>query len=340
WAGASSRPPGFTSPRGLDVAPTPASSLEVEDALLRVGERLGLKVMLLRLVAAELPDNPWMLDLSLEDEADLVRARTSHLCGSSCQASRSGCLTAFKVEDVVSKRTGRVMAIEHVSATGPSASPSCCGRSPQAVTIKLAAGACPSMEAIRTVPVDAKPPRGFDATLFDLLPDAVLYATCPGFAVRDANAACLRLFGLTRAQLLAGAGPDLGLGEDQLAALLRGEPVSLERTLRLGEGAALPAHLTLTPTGPFKGEPVGVVIVVRDLAERKRFEAVLQNAPAQILTIDRKGRILTLNRSVRGAEAAGLVGIDAYSTVAEEDRERVRALVEGAMLTGQPVEYE
>ncbi len=196
------------------------------------------------------------------------------------------------------------------------------------------------MEAIRTVPVDAKPPRGFDATLFDLLPDAVLYATCPGFAVRDANAACLRLFGLTRAQLLAGAGPDLGLGEDQLAALLRGEPVSLERTLRLGEGAALPAHLTLTPTGPFKGEPVGVVIVVRDLAERKRFEAVLQNAPAQILTIDRKGRILTLNRSVRGAEAAGLVGIDAYSTVAEEDRERVRALVEGAMLTGQPVEYE
>jgi len=101
------------------VAPTPASSLEVEDALLRVGERLGLKVMLLRLVAAELPDNPWMLDLSLEDEADLVRARTSHLCGSSCQASRSGCLTAFKVEDVVSKRTGRVMAIEHVERDGP-----------------------------------------------------------------------------------------------------------------------------------------------------------------------------------------------------------------------------
>jgi hypothetical protein len=100
------------------VAATRQSSLEVEDALLRAGERLGMKVILLRLVAAELPDNPWLLDLRVERDGPNAMARATHLCGEGCRMEATGCLTAFKIEDAVSKTMGQVMSIASL-ARGP-----------------------------------------------------------------------------------------------------------------------------------------------------------------------------------------------------------------------------
>jgi hypothetical protein len=100
------------------VAATLKSSLEVEDALLRAGDRLGARVLFLRLVAAELPDNPWLLDLQVERRGEDAIARTTHLCGGACVADLTGCLTAFKVEDAVTKRTGTVMALSGVERDG------------------------------------------------------------------------------------------------------------------------------------------------------------------------------------------------------------------------------
>jgi len=93
------------------VVANPKSSLEIEDALLRVGDRLGMRVLLLRMVAAELPDNPWLLDLRVAHEGSLATAETTHLCGSSCTLDTEGCLTAFKVEDAITKQTGELYAI-------------------------------------------------------------------------------------------------------------------------------------------------------------------------------------------------------------------------------------
>jgi hypothetical protein len=102
----------------VTVGPTPASSLEVEDALLRAGTKLGLRAFLLRLVAAELPDNPWLVDLHVQPQAEGVVARASHLCGPACNAVPDGCLTAFKVEDAVTKRTGVLHQLRAVRAEG------------------------------------------------------------------------------------------------------------------------------------------------------------------------------------------------------------------------------
>lgn len=101
------------------MAATLKSSLEVEDALLRASDRLGVRVLLLRLVATELPDNPWLLDLRVERSGDEAVARTTHLCGGACVADATGCLTAYKVEDAVTKRAGEVMAITRVERDGP-----------------------------------------------------------------------------------------------------------------------------------------------------------------------------------------------------------------------------
>lgn len=99
------------------MSPTRRSTLEVEDALLTAGTQLGMKTLLLRMVAANLPDAPWVSDLEYEPATRTARA--SHLCGAACPADATSCLTAFKVEDAVTKRTGEVLLVQTVEREGP-----------------------------------------------------------------------------------------------------------------------------------------------------------------------------------------------------------------------------
>jgi PAS domain S-box-containing protein len=76
----------------------------------------------------------------------------------------------------------------------------------------------------------------------------------------------------------------------------------------------------------------------RDSEERWR--RLVEAAPAQILTIDARGLILSINRSADGTPLERVVGMDVYATVAHDDRPRVRAVIEGVIASGAPAEYE
>jgi PAS domain S-box-containing protein len=72
----------------------------------------------------------------------------------------------------------------------------------------------------------------------------------------------------------------------------------------------------------------------------ERHERVIETAPAQVLTIDASGRILSINHSVRGADPRLALGLNAFDTVVEGDRARVRSIILDAMRTGRIAEYE
>lgn len=76
----------------------------------------------------------------------------------------------------------------------------------------------------------------------------------------------------------------------------------------------------------------------RSLSER--YQRILDTAPAQVITIDEEGTILSLNRSVRGMDPRRALGLNALDTVVEADRERVKGILLDAMRTGKPAEYE
>ncbi|HUR68311.1 MAG TPA: PAS domain S-box protein [Candidatus Thermoplasmatota archaeon] len=78
----------------------------------------------------------------------------------------------------------------------------------------------------------------------------------------------------------------------------------------------------------------------RARASDDRLRRILATAPAQVTTLDREGRILTINRSLRGADPSSALGIVVYDTVVPEDRDRVRGIIERVMETGQSAEYE
>lgn len=69
-------------------------------------------------------------------------------------------------------------------------------------------------------------------------------------------------------------------------------------------------------------------------------QRILDTAPVQILTIDGSGRILSVNRTVRGDDPRRVLGRNAFDFLPPEDRERVESLVRGAIRTGVPCEYE
>lgn len=69
-------------------------------------------------------------------------------------------------------------------------------------------------------------------------------------------------------------------------------------------------------------------------------QRILDTAPVQILTVDASGRILSVNRTVRGDDPRRVLGRNAFDFLAPEDRERVESLVLGAIRTGVPCEYE
>jgi PAS domain S-box-containing protein len=69
-------------------------------------------------------------------------------------------------------------------------------------------------------------------------------------------------------------------------------------------------------------------------------QRILETAPVQILTIDERGSILSINRSVREEEPDLILGTNAFDTIVPEDRERVKQLIFGAIQSGKPCEYQ
>jgi PAS domain S-box-containing protein len=94
-----------------------------------------------------------------------------------------------------------------------------------------------------------------------------------------------------------------------------------------------------------------LMAIVRDLDQRHSHEAkirhseaqlrsILLTAPDVILTVDRAGTIVFINRTQPGQDPGDVIGSSAYDHVPPEARPRVRAAVEKVFATRELVEYE
>jgi PAS domain S-box-containing protein len=72
----------------------------------------------------------------------------------------------------------------------------------------------------------------------------------------------------------------------------------------------------------------------------ERHQRILDTAPAQVLTIDESGAILSLNRSVRGVDPRVALSLNAFDTIVPYDRDRVKGIILDSIRSGRPAEYE
>ncbi len=93
-------------------------SWPVQEALARAAEKLGLGSFLLRLVASELPEHPWLSHVLAHWEGDGVKVRSLHICGPPCSLEPGSCLTALKLEEMVSRSQGRLFAVASLRSVG------------------------------------------------------------------------------------------------------------------------------------------------------------------------------------------------------------------------------
>ncbi len=140
-----------------------------------------------------------------------------------------------------------------------------------------------------------------------------------------------------------------------LAARLRGEPglpVSYEAWLRRSDGEEYPT-LQHVRTTTFHGRPA-VQIVGMDLSETRRMEAALQQEqrllgsivdtnPESLFVLDAGGQVVTANEACArrlGRRLDEVIGQSFWTLLPEDTGSPRRQLIEGAMLTAQPVRFE
>jgi PAS domain S-box-containing protein len=122
--------------------------------------------------------------------------------------------------------------------------------------------------------------------------------------------------------------------------------------VRRPDGTTSWAVYTAVPVlDPATGKVSGAVVTLLDVTDRKRFEralvesearlrSVLESAPNMIISADREGRILFINRPVPPRTSEEVVGKSIYDFVRPDDVARVRACVEGVLATGRIDAYE
>jgi hypothetical protein len=91
---------------------TPDRSATLLNAVRRAALVLGIEGVFLRLVAVELLENSWLVDLALTDDGDTVIAGVRHACDQGCDGVTTVCLTACAIEHTVGTTRSRPYAIE------------------------------------------------------------------------------------------------------------------------------------------------------------------------------------------------------------------------------------
>jgi PAS domain S-box-containing protein len=118
------------------------------------------------------------------------------------------------------------------------------------------------------------------------------------------------------------------------------------------DGTTFWAVYTAVPLrDPVTGEVSSAVVTFLDVTEHRRVEralgesearlrSVLESAPNMIISAERDGTIVFVNRTLPPDTPANVVGKSIYDFVAPDDVARVRACVEGVLATGRIDGYE
>jgi len=181
--------------------------------------------------------------------------------------------------------------------------------------------------------------------------DGIFIASADG-GFLQVNASGHRLLGFEPGELVGKnisevmAPEELPRAAESISGLLKGEVHTLDWVMRRKDGTRMDVEIT----GQFlaSGRLLGVV---RDARPRKQIEnqvrasearlrSILETAPDVIMTVDRDGKILFLNRTVPPLSVSDVLGTSCYDYVPPESRARVAEALERAFSRGEHDEYE
>jgi PAS domain S-box-containing protein len=194
-------------------------------------------------------------------------------------------------------------------------------------------------------------PEDYYRVLVEQAADGIFIASDEGVYL-DVNASGHRLLGYEPGELVGKRIADLLLPEDlprleaTMGALKRQISQTAEWRMKRRDGALLECEVTAQWLSS------GVLLgLVRDISARKQVEqktiaseaqlrSILETAPDTIMSVDRQGTILFINRTMSPLTVEAVVGTSCYDYVPEESRARVKAAIEYVFSSGGFDEYE
>jgi PAS domain S-box-containing protein len=200
--------------------------------------------------------------------------------------------------------------------------------------------------------------------IFEHLPGGVVHVHRDG-SILQANGKACELLGLSFDRLAQRFTQDFApetTFEDGSPCPVEAYPVSQalqtgqpQPPLTIGvkrpDGTLAYCVFTATPLKSAQGELTGALVTFLDVTQRKEAElalrrskatlrSVLDSAPDFILSADREGKILFLNRASPPDDAESFVGRSIYDALDPDEIERVRQNVDRVLSTGCPGHHE
>jgi PAS domain S-box-containing protein len=132
---------------------------------------------------------------------------------------------------------------------------------------------------------------------------------------------------------------------------------SKELSFKTSEGKKIYVTIFSSPTTGMCGQINGYQGIVYDITEKKELSALrkaeeavrdsekkwrslAENVPDIIISVDKGGKILFLNRSVTGFDKEDVIGTKIYEYIPPDQHQRIRETIEKVFLTGKPDSYE
>jgi PAS domain S-box-containing protein len=175
--------------------------------------------------------------------------------------------------------------------------------------------------------------RSFLAAIVDSSDDAIVGKNLEGIVV-SWNAGAERIFGYSAAEMLGQPirhllSPDRPEEETLILEQVRGGAIRRYETMRIRkDGGPIDISLTVSPIKSASGDIIGISSIARDITERKRAEAEIQqlNAELEKRVLERTAELTAANKelesftySVAHDLRAPLRHIDAFSKMLHED---------------------
>ena len=192
-------------------------------------------------------------------------------------------------------------------------------------------------------------PDEYHRVLVEQAADGIFIANDEGVYV-DVNASGHRLLGYEVGELIGKRIADVVRSEERThltsASETAGDTETRERVMVRRDGSLLDVEITAQKLS--SGLLLGIVrdIALRKESERKtrayaaQLRSVLETAPDVIMTADRDGKILFINRSPSTRTSTQIVGTNCIEWVPAPARGRVRAAIDGVFATRELDEYE